>query len=235
MDSFSTEAFGEVTVMKNGFLGVIGVTNGKLNQNVVINENTDNKPSFFGKIGYDNQLTEDFRLRLTSSWYINKGTTTGTWIYGGDRAGSRYYNVMQTLDGEGVNAFEGRFNPRFKKLTAIQVNPFINYKGLEFFGIYEVQGGGVFTQLASELLYRFGSTKQFYLGGRYNTVSGEMVENSPTQKINRLNIGGGWFITKNVMTKLEYVNQNYEGEGWTGTKYNGGKFDGINIEAVISF
>ena len=241
MDSFSTEAFGEVTVMKNGFLGVIGITNGKLNQNVVINENTDNKPSFFGKIGYDNQLTEDFRLRLTSSWYINKGTTTGTWIYGGDRAGSRYYNVMQTLDGEGVNAFEGRFNPRFKKLTAIQVNPFINYKGLEFFGIYEVasnsddQGGGVFTQLASELLYRFGSTKQFYLGGRYNTVSGEMVENALTQKINRLNIGGGWFITKNVMTKLEYVNQNYEGEGWTGTKYNGGKFDGINLEAVISF
>ncbi|AEL28289.1 MULTISPECIES: hypothetical protein [Cyclobacterium] len=241
MDSFSTEAFGEVTVMKNGFLGVIGITNGKLNQNVVINENTDNKPSFFGKIGYDNQLTEDFRLRLTSSWYINKGTTTGTWIYGGDRAGSRYYNVMQTLDGEGVNAFEGRFNPRFKKLTAIQVNPFINYKGLEFFGIYEVasnsddQGGGVFTQLASELLYRFGSTKQFYLGGRYNTVSGEMVENALTQKINRLNIGGGWFITKNVMTKLEYVNQNYEGEGWTGTKYNGGEFDGINIEAVISF
>lgn len=148
---------------------------------------------------------------------------------------------MQTLDGEGVNAFEGRFNPRFKKLTAIQVNPFINYKGLEFFGIYEVasnsddQGGGVFTQLASELLYRFGSTKQFYLGGRYNTVSGEMVENALTQKINRLNIGGGWFITKNVMTKLEYVNQNYEGEGWTGTKYNGGEFDGINIEAVISF
>ena len=212
MDSFSTEAFGEVTVMKNGFLGVIGITNGKLNQNVVINENTDNKPSFFGKIGYDNQLTEDFRLRLTSSWYINKGTTTGTWIYGGDRAGSRYYNVMQTLDGEGVNAFEGRFNPRFKKLTAIQVNPFINYKGLEFFGIYEVasnsddQGGGAFTQLAGELLYRFGNTEQFYLGGRYNTVSGEMVENALTQEINRLNIGGGWYMTKNVMAKLEYVN-----------------------------
>ncbi|MBI0398136.1 hypothetical protein [Cyclobacterium marinum] len=241
MDSFSTEAFGEVTVMKNGFLGVIGITNGKLNQNVVINENSDNKPSFFGKIGYDNQLTEDFRLRLTSSWYINKGTTTGTWIYGGDRAGSRYYNVMQTLDVEGVNAFEGRFNPRFKKLTAIQVNPFINYRGLEFFGIYEVasnsddQGGGAFTQLAGELLYRFGNTEQFYLGGRYNTVSGEMVENALTQEINRVNIGGGWYMTKNVMAKLEYVSQKYEGEGWTGTKYNGGDFDGINIEAVISF
>ncbi len=240
MDAFSTEAFGELTIMKNGFLGVIGITNGKLNQNVVVNDNSDNKASFFGKLGYDNQLSDDFRLRLTSSWYINKGTTTGTWIYGGDRAGSRYYNVMETLDGDG-GPFEGRFNPRFRELTAIQINPFIKYKGLEFFGIYEVasnsddQGGGAFTQLAGELLYRFGSTEQFYLGGRYNTVSGEMVESALTQEINRLNIGGGWYMTKNVMAKLEYVNQKYEGEGWTGTKYNGGEFDGINIEAVISF
>ena len=240
MDAFSTEAFGELTIMKNGFLGVIGITNGKLNQSVVVNDNSDNKASFYGKLGYDNQLSDDFRLRLTGSWYINKGTTTGSWIYGGDRAGSRYYNVMQTLDGDG-GPFEGRFNPRFSELTAIQINPFIKYKGLEFFGIYEVasnsddQGGGAFTQLAGELLYRFGNTEQFYLGGRYNTVSGEMVENALTQEINRVNIGGGWYMTKNVMAKLEYVSQKYEGEGWTGTKYNGGEFDGINIEAVISF
>tara|TARA_R110002124_G_scaffold274050_2_gene443762 strand:+ start:38490 stop:39692 length:1203 start_codon:yes stop_codon:yes gene_type:complete len=240
MDAFSTEAFGELTIMKNGFLGVIGITNGKLNQSVVVNDNSDNKASFYGKLGYDNQLSDDFRLRLTGSWYINKGTTTGSWIYGGDRAGSRYYNVMQTLDGDG-GPFEGRFNPRFRELTAIQINPFIKYKGLEFFGIYEVasssddQGGGAFTQLAGELLYRFGNTEQFYLGGRYNTVSGEMLENALTQEINRVNIGGGWYMTKNVMAKLEYVSQKYEGEGWTGTKYNGGEFDGINIEAVISF
>lgn len=240
MDAFSTEAFGELTIMKNGFLGVIGITNGKLNQNVVVNDNSDNKASFFGKLGYDNQLSDDFRMRLTGSWYINKGNTTGIWIYGGDRAGSRYYSVMETLDGDG-GPFEGRFNPRFRELTAIQINSFIKYKGLEFFGIYEVasnsddQGGGAFTQLAGELLYRFGNTEQFYLGGRYNSVSGEMVENALTQEINRLNIGGGWYMTKNVIAKLEYVNQKYEGEGWIATKYNGGEFDGINIEAVISF
>src|SRR5690606_16968480 len=38
MDSFSTEAFGEVTIQKNGFLGLVGVTNGKLNQSVVVND-----------------------------------------------------------------------------------------------------------------------------------------------------------------------------------------------------
>ncbi|MEQ8682451.1 MAG: hypothetical protein RID25_21985 [Cyclobacteriaceae bacterium] len=240
MDAFSTEAFGEVTIQKSGFLGVVGVTNGKLNQSVVVNDNSDNKASFFGKLGYDNQLSNDLRVRLTGSWYINKGTTTGTYLFGGDRAGSRYYNVMQTLDGDG-NAFEGRFNPRFKQLTAIQVNPFIKFKGLEFFGIYEVasnsddQGAGSFTQLAGELLYRFGGTEQFYLGGRYNTVSGKMTENALTQEINRLNIGGGWYLTNNVMAKVEYVTQKYEGEGWTSTKYNGGEFNGVNLEAVISF
>ncbi len=219
---------------------MVGITNGKLNQNVVVNANTDNRISFFGKLGYDKQLKDDLRVRLTGSWYINKGTTTGTWLYGGDRAGSRYYNLMQTLNGDGSN-FEGRFNPRFRQLTAIQVNPFVKYKGLEFFGIYEVasnsdaQGGGAFTQLAAELLYRFGSTEQFYLGGRYNTVSGEMSETAANQEINRLNVGGGWYMTKNVMLKLEYVNQQYEGVGWTDSKYDGGEFNGVNVEAVIGF
>ena len=32
MDAFSTEAFGELTIQKDGLLAVIGVTNGKLNQ-----------------------------------------------------------------------------------------------------------------------------------------------------------------------------------------------------------
>ena len=159
MDSFSTEAFGELTIQNNGFIGVIGLTNGKLNQNVIVNDNSDNKASFYGKLGFDKQLSDDLRLRLTGSWYLNNGTTTGTWLYGGDRAGSRYYGVMQALEGN-ASDFEGRFNPRFKQMTAMQFNPFIKYRGLEFFGIYEVvnnspdQGDGQFTQVAAETLYR---------------------------------------------------------------------------------
>src|SRR5690606_11204163 len=129
MDSFSTEAFGEVTVQKDDLIAVIGLTNGKLNQNVVVNDNTDNMPSFYGKLGIDKQVDEDLRVRLTGSWYLNNGTTTGSWLYGGDRAGGRYYNILQPLEGD-ANDFEGRFNPRFKQMTAIQINPFIKYKGL---------------------------------------------------------------------------------------------------------
>ncbi len=240
MDAFSTEVFGEVTLQKNGFIGVAGLSNGKLNQNVVLNDNSDNKPSFFAKLGYDNQLNEDLRVRLTGSIYTNQGTTTGHWLYGGDRAGARYYNVLRTIDGDGSN-FEGRFNPRFTQMTALQVNPFIKYKGLEFFGIYEVvqngadQGDGAFTQTAGELLYRFGRNEKLYLAGRYNVISGMMINGAPTQDINRVNIGGGWFMTNNIVTKVEYVSQNYDGAGWGGTKYAGAGFNGIMVEAAISF
>jgi hypothetical protein len=95
MDAFSTEAFGEITLQTpGGLLAVVGLTNGKLNQNVVVTDASDNKPSFYGKLGFDSQLNDDLRVRLTGSWYTNQGTTTGTWLYGGDRAGSRYYSVL---------------------------------------------------------------------------------------------------------------------------------------------
>lgn len=241
MDSFSTEAFGEVTVQKDDLIAVIGLTNGKLNQNVVVNDNTDNMPSFYGKLGIDKQVDEDLRIRLTGSWYLNNGTTTGSWLYGGDRAGGRYYNILQPLEGD-ANDFEGRFNPRFKQMTAIQINPFIKYKGLEFFGIFESvsnseeQGNGQFTQLSGELLYRFGGTEQFYIGGRYNTVKGKNNESDAQDiEISRVNVGGGWFMTKNVIVKLEYMNQEYK-NGFASTSiYNEAKFNGVNLEAAISF
>ncbi|MFO7922819.1 MAG: hypothetical protein R6U58_03935 [Bacteroidales bacterium] len=253
MDAFSTEAFGEVTIQTRGLIAVIGLTNGKLNQSVVLNENSDNKPSFYGKLGFDKELDADLRVRLTGSWYINNGTTTGTWLYGGDRSGSRYYNVLHSLADPDTGTpaqggdFDGRFNARFTKITAVQVNPFVKYRGLEFFGIFELANGnneftqpvedkeGAFTQIAGELIYRFGESENFYVGGRYNTVSGKMRESATdNMNINRLNIGGGWFITRNVLTKVEYVKQSYKGDAWTG-RFAGAEFSGINLEAVIGF
>jgi len=240
MDAFTTEAFGEALFRKNSLLLLIGMSNGKLNQTTVATSTTDNKISFYGKIGFDKKFSEKFRARLTGSWYTNHGTSTGNNLYGGDRAGSRYYNVMKAIN-TGGSDFEGRFNPGFKQSTSIQINPFVKYKGLEFFGIYEVvmnskdQGNGVFTQLAAELLYRLGGKEQFYVGGRYNTVSGHSKDNAATQTIDRVNIGGGWFMTKNILAKLEYVSQRYTGAGWAGQKYAGGWFKGFMIEAAISF
>ena len=241
MDAFTTEPFAEFVVQtNNGLIGLVGISNGKLNQSPVATENT--APSFYGKLGVDRQVNEDLRVRLTGSWFVNNGTATGRYLYGGDRAGSRYYNVMHDSDGEGRGAnFTGRFNPGFRQNTSIQINPFVKMKGLEFFGIYEVSSNskdeenGSFTQLGAEVLYRFGSKEQLYIGGRYNSVRGEMRENAETQEISRVNFGGGWFLTKNIVTKLEYVNQQYNGTGWEGTQYQGGEFKGVMIEAAVSF
>jgi len=240
MDSFSTEVFGEFTYQRSSFIGVFGLTNGKLNQNVAVSarNNGDNQISVFGKLGFDRQINDDLRLRLTGSVYTNQGTTTGSWLYGGDRAGSRYYSVMHS-ETEGGD-FDGRINPRFSQLTAFQINPFVQFGNFEFFGIYEVAGNsdelgnGSFTQISGELLYRFGGNSQYYLGGRYNSVNGEAIEGAAAQDANRVNFGGGWFMTNNMMMKVEYVSQNYEGAGWS-ERFAGGQFDGFNIEAVISF
>ena len=251
MDAFSTEAFGQLTLQRYGMLAVVGVTNGKLNQSVVVNDRTDNQLSFYGKVGFDQQLTPDLRVRLTGSAYSNMGTTTGTWLYGGDRTGGRYYNVLHTLADSLGNTeggeFEGRYNARFTKLVAVQITPFVKYRGLEFFAVYELASGsnpiatpegnreGAFTQLAAELVYRFGNTEQFYVAGRYNSVIGKATTDAVEDlKINRMNVGGGWFLSKNIITKVEYVRQRYTGNAWTG-RFAGAEFSGVNVEAGISF
>ena len=247
MDSFSTEAFGEIIIQKNGFVGLVGLTNGKLNQSVVINEASDNQPSIYAKLGYDSQINEDLRVRLTGSVYANGGETTGQWLYSGDRAGARYYNVMQDTSGA-ASDFDSRFSPGFRQMTAIQINPFVKFKGLEFFGVYEIVTGkippavansalgeGSYTQLGAELIYRFGANENLYVGGRYNMVTGEATKSADTQDIDRLNIGAGWFMTKNILVKLEYMNQNYSGDGWVGSRFEDGYIQGVMLEAVIGF
>jgi hypothetical protein len=120
------------------------------------------------------------------------------------------------------------------------INPFVKFHGLEFFGTYEIVNTVEFSgrdasynQLAADLIYRFGSREQLYFGGRYNSVVGS--DAAEGEDINRINIGGGWFLTENIMAKLEYVTQSYEGDGWSGSRFEGGEFDGIMLEALISF
>lgn len=241
MDSFTTEAGGEVYYHNNGFLAMVGLTNGKLNQDVVDNATT--KPSFVGKLGYDSQINDDFRFRLTGSIYTTSEAAS-VYLYSGDRAGSRYYDVLEIANAQGrYPAFtNGRFNPGFSnEITAIMFNPFIKYGGLEFYGVFETSSGKAtaepdtrtFNQYGAELIYRFGASENLYFGGRYNLVSGELSTGEDVD-IDRFNIGGGWFMTRNVMAKVEYVSQTYDGFP-AGDVLQGGKFDGFMIEAVVSF
>lgn len=238
MDSFTTEPFGEFTYQNSGFLGVVGISNGRLNQNPV---DGDNGFVFFGKLGYDNQISDDFRFRITGSFYNSSDKGTRDYLYNGDRAGAHYYTVLEGINDARASDFQPRFNPGYAYLSAFQINPFVKFSGLEFFGVFEVASngdsdvGGSFTQTGAELLYRFGSNEQLYVAGRYNMVSGEVSDDADTQEISRTNLALGWYLTKNVMTKFEYVTSKYEGDAYTGTKFEGATFDGFMIQAAISF
>lgn len=241
MDAFTTEVGTEIYVRKNGFIGMIGVTNGKLNQAVDNPGNYD--PSVVAKLGYDKQMNDDLRLRLTGSVYTT-GKASPVWLYNGDRAGSRYYLVMEDVSATSSAKFtSGRFNPSFQtKLTAFMINPFVKYKGLEVFGMFENSKGQAFgetsdrtwNQYLGEVVYRFGKTEEFYLGGRYNIAKGDEVFTMNSTEIKRTQLSAGWFMTKNILAKIEYVKQTYDGFGPADIR-NDGQFDGLMVEAVIGF
>ena len=246
LDAFTTEVAGELYYRNNGWIAMVGLTNGKLNQ--AVNNPETTSPSVVAKLGYDKQIDSDLRVRLTGSVY-NTSHSARTYLYSGDRAGSRYYLVLEDAEASATSNFRsGRFDPGFRnEVTAIMINPFVKYQGLEFFGMYETITGRADSELDTsgeqvdrnwnqymlELLYRFGNNENFYVGGRYNSASGELAPGVDVS-INRFNVGFGAFITKNVLAKLEYVNQEYK-DFPVGNIYNEGKFNGVVFESVISF
>ncbi|MFY0654343.1 MAG: hypothetical protein JXQ96_20065 [Cyclobacteriaceae bacterium] len=238
MDAFTTEPFFEFLYRSNGFIGLFGFSNGRLNQSP---KPGDDGFAMYAKLGYDNYETDNVRFRVTGSFYRSSSKSTRDYLYGGDRAGARYYNVMEGENDSRVSSFLPRFNPGFGNQTSIQINPFVKANGFEFFGILEKANngdsdvGGGYTHLGAEALYRIGSEEKVYLGARYNSVSGQASDQSLDRKISRINVGGGWFMTDNVLTKIEYVKQSYSNDGWNGSKYQGAEFNGIMIEAAISF
>jgi len=165
-------------------------------------------------------------------------------LYGGDRAGSRYYYVLEnSVATETAQKDSGLINPGFKnKVAAFQFNPFIKFRGLEFFGVVEQASGRAFTeatnrtwnQYAADVVYRFLPRDQMYAGLRYNKADGEIVGVTNAVGADRWQVAGGWFVTPNVLAKAEYVTQEYNGYP-TNNIRNGGKFHGLMLEGVVAF
>ncbi len=243
MDAFTTEIGGEVYVYGGDFFGMGGITGGEIKGDV--SDPDGRAPSIYGKLGYDGQVNDDLRLRLTGSVYTTSKSHSST-LYAGDRAGSRYYSVM-IREGAADDFRAGRVNPGFSDhVTAFQINPFVKFHGFELFGVYETATGGAdaegvgdvpnrtWSQIGVEGVYRFLSREQAYVGARYNTASGRLAGMSDDVTVNRVQVGGGWFATPNLLLKAEYVNQTYDGYP-AGHILNGGTFNGLVIEGVLAF
>ena len=165
-------------------------------------------------------------------------------LYGGDRAGSRYYYVLENTQAtESVQKDSGLLNPGFKnQVNACQLNPFVKYGGLEVFGVLERANGKAATeaterswkQYAVDTVYRFMPDEKLFVGVRYNKAQGELAGVTGDAGARRWEVGGGWFLTPNVLSKVEYVKQTYFGFPVTNIK-NGGQFNGLMFEGVIGF
>jgi hypothetical protein len=288
MDEFATEVGAEADFHIKDFIAVAAITDGELNGNLQQIDLTKNpasngshNPAFVGKLGYDKQLDEKLRVRISGSAYYTAGSVSNT-LFGGDRTGSNYSGVMYVAGPGTTTAFNGRYNPGLSdKLLTGMGNLFIKYTpieglSLESFSTLEQAKGRnttelkerIANQVATDLVVRFGKHENFFVGVRYNKVSADAAATAAiaaiaakpavvdpvlgvtalavkavpgvaaipayTAGINRLAVSAGWFVTKNILAKVEYVNQTYSGFP-TANIYDGAEFHGLTAEAAIAF
>ena len=241
MDSFTTEVGGEVYLKTGNVIAMGAITGGEI-RGTVVNPG-QRGPAIIGKLGYDRQVNDDLRMRLTGSMYKTDKAVSST-LYGGDRAGSRYYWAMEnTAATESAQFTSGLINPGFRnKVTAFMVNPFVKFRGLELFGIIEQAEGKASTeaiertwnQYAVDAVYRFTPGEKLFVGVRYNKAQGDLVGIANEVGAKRVQVGGGWFITPGLLAKVEYVEQKYFGYPAV-NKLNGGRFNGLMLEGVVAF
>ena len=239
IDAFTTEIGAEAYLKSDGLFVMTGMTGGEVHGQVTAPGRRG--PTYLAKIGADEQLTNDLRVRLTGSMYKTDRSVNNT-LTSGDRGGSRYYDVLEnTASTETANAWSGAVQSGMSNImTAFVVNPFVKFRGAEFFGNVETMTGAnptelrrTLRQLVDEGLFRFWNDK-LYVGGRYNTVKGELAGMPNDITVKRSQIGGGWYVTPNVLSKFEFVNQNYYDFPTTDIR-SGGKFQGFMVEGVVAF
>ena len=241
LDAFTTEIGGEVYLKAAGVIAMAAVTGGEIRGTVA--SPGQRGPAFIGKLGADRQVTKDLRLRLTGSMYKTDKAMSNT-LYGGDRAGSRYYWVMEnTAATESAQFSSGLINPGFRnKVTAMQINPFVKFRGLEVFGVIERAEGKAaaeptertWNQFAVDGVYRFLPNESMFVGVRFNRAEGQLAGLTGDVGADRWQIGAGWFIMPGLLAKAEYVDQQYFGYPVTNSK-NGGRFKGVMLEGVVAF
>ncbi len=240
IDAFTTEIGAEAYLRHDGYLAMLGVTGGEIKGSVT--SPGQRGPSYLAKLGVDKQLTGDLRVRLTGSMYKTDRSANNT-LTSGDRAGSKYYDVLEpTGSSESTNAWSGAVQSGMRNMvTAFVVNPFVKYRGAEFFGNVETMTGAAANesarrtlhQLVGEGIYRFADDR-LYLGGRYNVVTGQLAAIGSDITVRRTQLGGGWFVTPNVLSKVEFVQQRYLDFPATDIR-SGGKFQGVMFEGVVAF
>ena len=187
----------------------------------------------------------DLRVRLTGSMYKADKAMSNT-LYGGDRAGSRYYYVLENTaatetaqkdsglhqsglqeQGDGVPGEPVREVPRPGGVRRASSGP----KGKASTEATE----RTWKQYAVDTVYRFLPDEKLFVGARYNKAHGELAGITGDVGAKRWQVGGGWFVTPNVLAKAEYVNQKYFGYPASEHQERRHSSTGMMLEGVVAF
>ena len=154
--------------------------------------------------------------------------------------------LTNTAGSVSTQAWTGDIQPGLSsKVTAMVLNPFVKIGGFEFFGNLEQAKGKTaaeiasgaparkWTQMSGDLIYRF-AWDDLYVAARYNTVKGRFAGFTDDVTVNRVQLGGGWFMTPGILMKTEYVRQEHKDYPLTNL-FHDGKFEGMMIEGVVAF
>jgi hypothetical protein len=240
LDAFTTEIGEELYLRRAGFLVMSSITGGEVHGQVTAPG--QRSASFIEKIGFDRQLTRTFRFRLTGSTYANWNSASNT-LYTGDRAGSPYYDVLENVaSNEQSNAWSGQIRPGLSNaIHAYVLNPFVKWDGLEVFGNIETATGKgaaelrkrTLRQQVGDVVYRFLG-ERLYVAGRYDRAQGQLAGIANDVTVDRVEAGGGWFVTPIILAKAEYVTQRYRDFPITDIR-NGGHFNGFMLAGTVAF
>lgn len=195
-------------------------------------------------------------LRLSASYIAadhsdNPNMSTGgsqMQMFTGNRSGERYGGVLG-----GGQAPGGVFPQAGEKFSAAQFDitwdSNLPIKLYGHYGITEDQdlNGSLpgapeekWAYYAGDLVYKF--TPTIYAAARYSAARAEMLTGRTSEaKVDRIQVGGGLWLTKNLLLKVEYVTQKYSGFA-QGDMVNNGvqawrdpEFSGVLSEVSFSF
>ncbi|MTK51931.1 hypothetical protein [Paludibacter sp.] len=152
-----------------------------------------------------------------------------------------------------LTTFMGNLFLRYKPMDMLVVESFTTIESAKGRTAAE-KNERTANQFATDVVLRFGHNENFFAGARYNTLSADVAASAKvttvsgaytyvtqdawpayTIKINRIAISGGWFMTKNIMAKVEWVKQKYTDVPNVNYIFNGAQFQGLTAEAIISF
>jgi hypothetical protein len=170
-------------------------------------------------------------------------------MFSGNRSGERYAGILG-----GGQAPGGVFPQAGEKFSAAQFDVTFDDKNLpiKFYGNFgrtqdkDINGSAAGTPeetwnyYAAQVIYKINPT--LYAAARYSGATTAMLNgNASDGKVNRIQIGGGLWLTRNVLVKVEYVDQKYRGFA-SGQMVNNGiqawrdpEFSGVISEVSFAF